>query len=88
MKAHILICILGYLLQVTVEYLLKKKGYPLTFQEFCRRTARVTAVELEIENIRKKGLKLTEVPKEVPSLLEMINSKDVFSEEGLLKMEE
>ena len=87
-RAHILICILAYLLQVTVEYLLKKKGYPLTFQEFCRRTARVTAVELEIENIKKKGLKLTEVPKEVFSLLEMINSKDVLSEEGLLKMEE
>ena len=86
-KAHILICILGYLLQVTIEYLLKKKGYPMTFQEFCRKTAKVTAVELEIENIRKKGLKLTEVPKEVLSLLEMINSKDVLSKD-LLKMEE
>jgi len=85
-KAHILFCILGYLLQVTVEYLLKKKGYPMTFQEFCKRTARVTAVELEIENIRKKGLKLTEVPKEVLSLLEMINSKDVLSKD-FLKME-
>lgn len=77
-KAHILICILGYLLQVTLEYLLKKKGYNITFQEFCRKASKIRAVELEVANIRSKKLKLTEVPKEIFSLLEMLNSTDIL----------
>ena len=85
-KAHILTCILGYLLQVTTEYLLKKRGYNITFQEFYQKASRIRAVELEIENIRKKGLKLTKAPKEVVSLLEMLDSKEILSED-LLKTE-
>jgi len=86
-KAHILVCILGYLLQITTEYLLKKKGHNITFSEFYQKASKVRAVELEIKNIKKKGLKLTEVDKEVFSLLEMLDSKEVLSED-LLKMEE
>jgi len=82
-KAHILICILSYLLQVTIEYLLKKNGVSMTFQEFYSKVSKVRAVKLEIENIKKKGLKLTEIPKEVVHLLEMINTKDVISDEVL-----
>lgn len=78
-KAHILICILGYLLQVTVEYLLRKKGYHLTFQEFYQKVSKVRAVELVIENIKREKLKLTEAPKEVLILLEILNSKDILS---------
>ena len=40
-----------------------------------------------MSHIKKKGLKLTEVDKEVLSLLEMLNSKEVLSGD-LLKMEE
>ena len=43
-------------------------------------------MELEIKNIKKKGLKLTEVDKEVLSLLEMLNSKEVVSDDLLKKI--
>ncbi len=76
MKAHILICILGYLLQVTTEYLLKKKGYNITFQEFCKRIEKRRAVDLEISNVGKKGLKLPEIPKDIKSLLNTLGIKD------------
>ncbi len=82
-KSHILICILGYLLQVTVEYLLKKKGYNLTFQEFYRRTSRIRAVKLEIANIRRKGLKLTEIPEEIKHLLKVLDSEEYTTENFL-----
>jgi len=85
-KAHILVCILGYLLQITTEYLLKKKGHNITFSEFYQKASKVRAVELEIKNIKKKGLKLTEVDKEVLSLLEMLNSKEVISDDLLKKI--
>ena len=81
-KAHILICILGYLLQVTTEHLLKKKGYNITFQEFYQKASRIRAVELEIKAGRK-GFKLTEVPKEMLSLIDLLNSRDLLSEDLL-----
>ena len=87
-KGHITICILSYLLQVTIEYLLKKNGVPMTFQEFYRKVSKVRAVKLEIENIKKKGLKLTEIPEEVICLMEMINTKDAISDEVLKFKEE
>ena len=43
-------------------------------------------MELEIKNIKKKGLKLTEVDKEVLSLLEMLDSKEVVSDDLLKKL--
>ncbi len=64
-----------------------KKGHNITFSEFYQKASKVRAVELEIKNIKKKGLKLPEVDKEVVSLLEMLNSKEVISDD-LLKMEE
>ncbi len=42
-------------------------------------------MELEIKNIKKKGLKLTEVDKEVLSLLKILNSKETLSKD-LLKI--
>ena len=87
-KGHITVCILSYLLQVTIEYLLKKNGVPMTFQEFYRKVSKVRAVKLEIENIKKKGLKLTEIPEEVICLMEMINTKDAISDEVLKFKEE
>lgn len=82
-KSHILICILGYLLQVTVEYLLKRKGYQLTFQEFYQKASRIRAVKLEITNISRKGLKLTEVPEEVQLLLKALDSEEFTTENFL-----
>jgi len=88
-KSHILICILGYLLQVTVEYLLKKGGYNLTFQEFYQKANRIRAVQLEITNIRKKGLKLTEISEEIKYLLKALDSEKFTTEnflEGIEKV--
>ena len=83
-KSHILLCILGYLLQITVEHLLKKKGYNLTFQEFYQKANRIRAVELEIANIRRKGLKLTEIPEEIEHLLKVLDG-DEFTTENFLE---
>ena len=84
-KAHILICILGYLLQVTIECLLKKKGYNITFAEFYQKVSKVRAVELEIKNVGRKGLKLTEVPEEIRILLKTLNSGEDILSKNLLK---
>jgi len=60
----------------------------MTFQEFYRKVSKVRAVKLEIENIKKKGVKLTEIPEEVICLMEMINTKDAISDEVLKFKEE
>jgi transposase len=75
-KAHILLCILGYLLQVTIEYLLKKKGYNISFQEFGKRVETKRAVDLEIGNVGKKGMKLPEIPKDIRALLSAVGIGD------------
>jgi len=85
-KAHILLCVLGYLLQVTVEYLLKKKNYNISFQEFCKRVEKRKAVDLEISNLGKKGLKLPEIPKDMRRLLSVIGMGDEKEQPFLEKM--
>jgi len=85
-KAHILLCVLGYLLQVTVEYLLKKKNYNISFQEFCKRVEKRKAVDLEISNLGKKGLKLPEIPKDMRTLLSAIGMGDEKEQPFLEKM--
>jgi len=85
-KAHILLCILGYLLQVTAEYLLKKNGYHITFQDFCKRVEKRRAVDLEIRNLGKKGLKLPEIPKDIRALLSAVGIGDEKEQPFLEKM--
>ncbi len=63
-----------------------KKGHNITFSEFYQKASKVRAVELEIKNIKKEGLKLTEVNKEVLFFLEMLNSKEVISDDLLKKI--
>ena len=71
-KAHITICILAYLLQVTCEYLLKKAGFNLSFPEFLFKTSQRRAVDVKIENLKKEGQKLPEVPQEITNLLKAL----------------
>ena len=68
-KAHITICILAYLLQVTCEHLLQKAGFNLSFQEFLSRIAQRRAVDVNIANTGKQTCKLPEIPKEMMPLL-------------------
>jgi len=68
-KAHITICILGYLLQVTTEYLLKKAEFNLSFQEFLFSVSQNRAVDISITSAGKKFCKLPEIPKEIIPLL-------------------
>ena len=68
-KAHITICILAYLLQVTCEYLLKKAGFNLSFPEFLFKTSQRRAVDVNIANTGKQTCKLPEIPKEMMPLL-------------------
>jgi len=75
-KAHILVCILGYLLQITTEYLLKKKGHNITFAEFCKRVEKRRGVDLEISNVGEKVLKLPEIPKSIKSFLNTLGIRN------------
>lgn len=68
-KTHITICILAYLLQITVEHLLKKAGLNLSFQEFLFRVTQNRAVDINIANIKKQVCKLPKIPEEVMQLL-------------------
>lgn len=77
-KAHITVCILAYLLQVTIEYLLRKKGIEMTYQEFRQKTEDVDVVELEIKNIRKTELKIEDIPKDIEYLLEVLEMKEII----------
>ena len=71
-KAHITICILAYLLQVTCERLLAKAGFNLSFPEFLFRISQRRAVDVKIENLKQEGLKLPEVPPEITNLLKVL----------------
>lgn len=80
-KAHILVCILGYLLQVTIENLLKKKGMEISFQEFCRKMETGEVIELEVKNIKKTGLKLTDIPKEAKDILKALEMEEIIQKD-------
>jgi transposase len=77
-QAHVTICILAYLLQVTVEYLLKKAGQPLSFPEFIEQLVTRRAVELEIRSLKKKQLKLPAIPREIAPLIQAV-TPDLFT---------
>jgi transposase len=68
-RAHITICILSYLLQVTAEYLLCQAGFALSFQDFISHLTTRRVVELNIKNMKSKRTLLPEIPKEITSLL-------------------
>jgi len=60
----------------------KKRGYNISFQEFCKRAEKRKATDLEISNLAKKGLKLPEIPKDTRTLLSAVgigDEKIVFS---------
>jgi hypothetical protein len=48
-----------------LENLLKKKGYNFTFREFVNKVREVKAVELEVKNVKKQDIKLTEIQEEI-----------------------
>ena len=71
-KAHITICILAYLLQVTVEHLLKKAGHNISFQQFILKLVTRRAVELEIENLKKREIRTPQIPEEIRKLVSAV----------------
>ena len=79
-KSHILVCILSYLLQITLENLLKKKGYNFTFREFVNKVREVRAVELEVKKVKKRDIKLTEIQEEIKRILMDLNMEDLMYE--------
>lgn len=85
-KAHILVCILGYLLQITLENLLKNAGYNITFQEFYQKINKVKAVQLEIENTDKKGIKLTDIDEKIIKMIKSLNMEEIITEKFLKNM--
>jgi transposase len=85
-KSHILVCILSYLLQITLENLLKKKGYNFTFREFVNKVREVKAVELEIKNVKKRDIKLTEIQEEIKRILKDLNMEELMYENFIKKL--
>mgnify|MGYP000978040666 CR=1 FL=1 len=81
-KGHITVCILAYLIQITTEYLLKKAGINISFQEFISKIQQKRAVDLEIENIRKKDVKLPVLSQNIKKLLSAIG---INNENGLFE---
>lgn len=84
-KAHITICILAYLLQITTEHLLKKSGFNLSFQKFLLSIIQNRAVDINITNTGKQVCKLPEIPKEIIPLLNAlkINPAEITSKISL-----
>ena len=77
-KAHITICILGYLLQVTTEYLLKKAGFNISFQQFVSQLVTRRAVELEIAGMKKRQIRTPQIPEEIRKLVSAV-SPELFT---------
>ncbi len=71
-KAHITICILAYLLQVTVEHLLKKAGYDISFQQFISQLVTRRAVELEIAGLKKRQIRTPQIPEKIRKLISAV----------------
>ena len=78
---HIKLSFTNYL-----ENLLKKKGYNLTFREFVNKTREVKAVELEIKNVKKRDIKLTEIQKDIKKILKDLNMEDLSEEDFIKKL--
>ncbi len=78
-KAHVTICILAYLLQVTVEYLLKKAGHNLSFRQFISKLVTRRAVQLEIANLKKSQIRIPQIPQDIRKLVSAV-SPELFTQ--------
>ncbi|MGC8871144.1 MAG: IS1634 family transposase [Brevinematia bacterium] len=85
-KAHITLCILAYLLEVSLEYLLKESGYKFTYQEFMDRVRNIKAVEVEIKSRKEKNIKLTEIPEEINEILMTLKIGEINEENFIKKL--
>jgi len=88
-QSHIFICVLAYLLNATVEYLVRKrKGMEeMTAQSVYENLESCKAVEIEVRNVCRKGLKLTEFDPLVEKLITFLSSKNLLLPEFLRKIE-
>ena len=69
-----------------MENLLKKKGYNFTFREFVNKVREVKAVELEVKNVKKRDIKLTEIQEEIKRILMDLNMEDLMYENFIKKL--
>lgn len=77
---HVLICVLGYLLNMTVEYLLKKAGIKdITVEGLYEELAGFDAAELEIKNIGLRGYKITEATSWIRKISRILLSEDLLN---------
>lgn len=82
--SHVLFCVLGYLLNMTVEYLLKKAGIKdLTVEGLYEELAGFDAAEIEIKNIGLRGYKITEATAWSKKVSRILLSEDLLSGEDL-----
>ena len=58
----------------------------MTFREFVNKTREVKAVELEIKNVKKRDIKLTEIQKDIKKILKDLNMEDLSEEDFIKKL--
>lgn len=82
--SHVLFCVLGYLLNVTVEYLLKKAGIKdMTVRELYGELSGFDAAEIEIKNMGMRGYKIPKATPWIERVARILLSEDLISKEDL-----
>ena len=51
-----------------------------TFREFVNKVREVKAVELEVKNVKKRDIKLTEIQEEIKRILKDLNMEELMYE--------
>ena len=57
-----------------------------TFIEFINKEREVKAVELEVKNVKKQDIKLTEIQEEIKRILMALNMEDLMYENFIEKL--
>ncbi len=84
-KAHLLICVIAYLLNVTLEYRVRDAGkLDITSRMVYEILEGCNADEIEIKNIKEKRLKIVNTEIEQKKIIEALGYEDILEEKRLL----
>jgi transposase len=83
-KAHMLICVIAYLLNVTLEYKVRDIGkLDITHQMIYEILEGLRVNEVEIKNIKERRLKIQDVDIEQMRIIETLSYEDILDEDKL-----
>lgn len=84
-KAHILICVIAYLLNVTLEYKIRDKGIlDIKSRMIYEILEGGRADEVEIKNIKEKRLKIVDTDIKQMNIIKALGYEDILDEKKLL----